>query len=185
MLWFVAHTNAALPERATRRAPTTSPGSGHAVSDSIYRWCHGSASRRYCADDVQFWRGSVGSHRCAEGSPGSGRRSNSRDDSGLRSERQHHAVRDVHHTLESAGGRGHIGRVGCVDAATVSPGHDTVEAWFTDRADQRCAGADELVHVPMHVGRSDHDQQPWSDANPNRLTRRVSGWVRPNSCLCG
>ncbi len=174
-----------MPERAAQRAPTTSPDTGHASWDSTYRWCHGSTGCWYGADDVQLWRGSVGTDRCAEGSPGSGRRPDGCDDSGLRSERQHHAVRDVHHIVESAGRCSHICRVGCADTATVPTCDHAVEARFTDGADQQCAGADELVYVPMRMGRSDHHQQSRSNANPNRLTEDVSRWVLRNSCLCG
>ena len=70
--------------------------------------------------------------------------------------------------------------LGCADAAALHPGHHVaVDPRIADRADQRRPGADGDVDVPMRVGRRDHDLQPGTDADADRLIPRLRARIWP------
>ena len=156
---------------------------------SVLRLTYGSAGCRDSPTDVQLRCRAVSVDGGPKGAAGAGRRSDGGDDSGLRTQRQHHALRHVHDPLQPASCRSHFSGVGRVDPPTVPAGDHTLEAGFTDCADQRRAGTDQYMHVPMRLGRSHHHRQPRPNANPDCLIpARISAAYQSCGggapCLC-
>ena len=70
---------------------------------------------------------------------------------------EHHALRHVHHAVESRGCVGYRRGLGSVDADALHPGHHlTLDAGRCDRQSGLLSDARQYLDVDVHLGRSHH-----------------------------